>query len=218
MKETVNNTSGASTRKIMIGIIIVILLVIVGLILEPRIRLAKAVKNIQKAENVEIYIKNIESSLKLYKLDIRQKPSTCVCQLMVHPNLTPEWRKNMEFQLWQKYSRREIAAKLHGSIRDSLPVSGGMVVCGCFNLAPKFNPGAPKEVTLGVRRSLVAARILSKQVGSIHLFLFEKYTKWEYIGKYRCTCFSEDEKLCAEMLEKNPARKEIGGVLKFEKA
>lgn len=68
MKNAVNNTSGASALQIMLGIIIVILLIIVGLILEPRIRLAKAVKNIQKAENVEMYIKNIETNLKLYKL------------------------------------------------------------------------------------------------------------------------------------------------------
>lgn len=76
MKKTVNNTSGASTLKILLGIIIVILLVIVGLIVEPRIRLAKAVKNIQKTENVEMYIKNIETSLKLYKLDNGAYPTT----------------------------------------------------------------------------------------------------------------------------------------------
>ena len=125
----------------------------------------------------------------------------------------------MEFQIGRTYSRREINSKLGGSVRTSLPVSSGAVVCGCFKKEPRWNPGAPEEATLGVKpRVHAAARKLSVQGGSIPLFLFKENKAWEYIGDYRCRGYSKDEKLCEQKMKENPSRGVIGGVLYFARA
>jgi hypothetical protein len=125
----------------------------------------------------------------------------------------------MEFQIGLTYSRRVISAKLGGSIRTSLPVSSGTVVCGCFKKAPRWNPGAPEEITLGVKpRVHAAARKLLEQGSSIPLFLFKEDAAWEYIGDYRCTGYSKDRRLCEQKMKENPIRGVIGGVLYLEKA
>lgn len=125
----------------------------------------------------------------------------------------------MELQIGRSYSRSEISKILGGSIRASLPVSGGAVVCCCFKKAPEWNPQAPDEVTLGVKpRVHAAARTLAEQGGSIPIFLFQDNSAWKYKGDYRCTYYSTDEKLCEQKMEENPVRGQIGGVLRFEKA
>ena len=125
----------------------------------------------------------------------------------------------MEFELGRNYPRKDISEKLGGSFRIALPVAGEMVVCGCFNKAPRWNPGAPDEVTLGEKpRVHAAARKLSEQGGSIPLFLFKENTAWEYIGDYCCTGYSIDGQVCQQKMKENPNRGVIGGVLYFEKA
>lgn len=123
----------------------------------------------------------------------------------------------MQLQIGRSYSRSEISEILGGSIRASLPVSKGAVVCGCFKKEPKWNPQAPEEVTLGVKpRVHAAARTLAEQGGPIPIFLFRKNAAWEYKGDYRCIEYSTDEKLCRQKMEENPVRGRIGGVLRFE--
>lgn len=125
----------------------------------------------------------------------------------------------MELQIGRSYSRLEISKILGGSMRASLPISGGAVVCGCFKKALKWNPQAPDVVTLGVKpRVHAAARTLAEQGGPIPIFLFQENAVWEYKGDYRCIDYSTDKKLCGQKMEENPVRGPIGGVLRFEKA
>ena len=122
-------------------------------------------------------------------------------------------------ELGQSYSRVKISAELGGNIRSSLPESNGIVVCGCFNTAHRWNPGAPEEVTLGTKQRVrTAARKLKEQSAIIPIFLFTETSKWEYIGDYLCMEYTEDKELCDQKIKENPERGPIGGVLYFERA
>lgn len=74
----------------------------------------------------------------------------------------------MELQIGRSYSRLEISKILGGSMRASLPISGGAVVCGCFKKALEWNPQAPDVVTLGVKPRVdsVAAENLPRRLHS----------------------------------------------------
>lgn len=121
-------------------------------------------------------------------------------------------------ELGQSYSRAKISAELGGNIRSSLPESKGIVVCGCFNTANSWNPGAPEEVTLGVKQRVrTSARKLQELTAIIPIFLFRENSEWEYIGDYRCIEYTEDEELRTQKMRENPERGPIGGVLYFEK-
>lgn len=125
----------------------------------------------------------------------------------------------MGFELGQSYSRAKISAVFGGDIRSSLPESNGIVVCGCFKTASRWNPGAPEEVTLGIKpRVRAAARKLQEQSATIPIFLFRENSEWEYIGDYRCIRYEEDKELCDQKMRENPERGPIGGVLHFERA
>ena len=76
MKHSVNNSVGASTIQVMLGIIILVLVVILGLIVEPRIREAKVGKTIQLAEDSHKMVMSLSLALKLYKLDNGVYPTT----------------------------------------------------------------------------------------------------------------------------------------------
>jgi hypothetical protein len=68
----------------------------------------------------------------------------------------------MSFELCRSYSRAKISAELGGGYQSALPESKGIVVCGCFKPTHRWNPGAPEEVTLGIKQSVrYAARKLT---------------------------------------------------------
>jgi len=74
--DQVAKESSVSEIKKMLGIIIVILLVVVGLLIEPRIRLANLAKSIQKVDDARTQIKNMGTGLMLYRLDNGNYPTT----------------------------------------------------------------------------------------------------------------------------------------------
>ncbi|MEI8102761.1 MAG: type II secretion system major pseudopilin GspG [Chlorobium sp.] len=76
MKRTLNNSSGSMTIKIMLGIIILILVVIAGLIVQPRMRMAKDAKSLQAVADAQTLVMKISTALKLYKLDNGVYPTT----------------------------------------------------------------------------------------------------------------------------------------------
>jgi hypothetical protein len=122
------------------------------------------------------------------------------------------------FEVGRTYSRREISDAVGGSIRLYLPTNGGRVVCGCFNRAPQYNPGAPEVVTFGegevVERN---AELVSQQPDPIPVFISRSGGAWEYVGRYRCTGLSTDPEVLQREMQANPARGVIAGVLYFER-
>jgi len=124
----------------------------------------------------------------------------------------------MAFKIGQTYPRMEISNELGGDYVSYLPMHGGKVVCGCFKKIPKYNPGAPEEVTIGKGPKVEsAARKISQQHEPIPIFRFRYNAAWEYIGDYRCTKYETDPVLCQRKMHENPERGLIVGVLYFEK-
>lgn len=122
----------------------------------------------------------------------------------------------MAFKVGKTYSRRKISNVLRGSIRSYLPSRKGKIVCGCFKPIPRYNLGAPEEVTTGGNPT-DDALLLSKQGDPIPVFLFRRHGAWEYVGLYRLGGWSTDSKLLKQKMRENPARGPIGGVLYFER-
>jgi hypothetical protein len=123
------------------------------------------------------------------------------------------------FEVGKTYSRREISHALGGSIRAHLPTKDGLVVCGCFKREPRWNPGAPAEVTFGKAGGIVQANAewVSKQTGPIPIFLFRADNAGEYVGLYRCSGYTTDPAVLRRKMEENPARGGIAGVIYFKR-
>lgn len=121
------------------------------------------------------------------------------------------------FRIGNRYSRRQIASVLGGGLRTYLPTKKGRVVCGCFKPTPRYNPGAPDEVTSGSDPTQLA-RLLAKQRDPIPVFLFRANRAWQYVGLYKYRGYSTDREFLKQKMHENPARGIIKGVVYFEPA
>jgi len=87
------------------------------------------------------------------------------------------------FVLGCGYTRREIQARLGGSVVACLPTHSGVIVAAC--LSKKFSPGAPEVVLCGkgVRTTPLSAAF-SRQKAPIPVFLKIAANQWRYQGEF----------------------------------
>jgi hypothetical protein len=121
----------------------------------------------------------------------------------------------MGFKVGRTYSRRQISAKLGGSIQSYLPTKEGRVLCGCFKPTPRYNPEAPEKITTGGVSD--NAIWISNHDDPIPVFVFRSDSAWEYMGRYRCTGVTTKLEVLRREMKKNPARGRIAGVLFFKR-
>lgn len=115
------------------------------------------------------------------------------------------------------YSRREISEAVGGSTRTYLPMKDGKITCGCFKPSKKYNPEAPKRVTIG-RLDRPEPKAMEKQKEPIPIFLFRSPGEWEYVGRYRCTGLDTKQATRKKERAKNPSRLHgVKGVLLFKR-
>jgi hypothetical protein len=127
-------------------------------------------------------------------------------------------------KLGHRYSRQEISKMLGGPTVIYLPYRDKKVVCGCFNTAEEYNPGAPEEVLFGTHYHMpiveeTADLVYSqgKRGEAIPIFIYRGPAQWEYIGDYRCVGLSRDASLIQQKMKSHPRRGKITGILRFEK-
>jgi 5-methylcytosine-specific restriction protein A len=103
----------------------------------------------------------------------------------------------MVFVEGESYTRDFIHAQLGGEKVSYLPQKGGRIVCGCFS--PDLDPEAPYEILVGGTDEdgtegpiVKKARMLSRQEGSIPVFLKRATKEWMYDGHYRVKRLIED--------------------------
>ena len=121
----------------------------------------------------------------------------------------------MSFTIGHCYSRPEISEVLGGEIRMYLPSRNGQVVCGCFD--PERNPGAPREVLVGVKpRNQKRAEMMLRQGGAIPVFLKRGSGRWEYVGRHVITGDSTDRRMLQQKEEE--AGRPVTRVLYFEES
>src|SRR6266487_1810409 len=101
---------------------------------------------------------------------------------------------NMKLALGQAYTRRQIHQIVGGGSEQSyLPERNGRILCGCFD--PESNTRAPAEIDAGNGPLVIAgAKRLASGNGVIPVFLKRRVNSWEYVGRYKCTGYSEDKK------------------------
>src|SRR5579863_2872971 len=112
----------------------------------------------------------------------------------------------------QSFDRRQIANMIGGgALVTYLPSKGGKILAGCFD--PKLNQRAPLEIDVGASDDVVErARTLAKTNGIIPVFLKKQSNKWEYVGTYQCTEFSQ---LPDDITAYEDRREDAVGVLYF---
>src|SRR5947209_17135739 len=103
----------------------------------------------------------------------------------------------MAFHRGDSYTRDQIHSELGGEKVSYLPQQGGRIVCGCFS--PDSNPEAPYEILVGGTDEvggegpvLKKARMLSRQGGSIPVFLKQATNFWLFDGNFRVKGVVED--------------------------
>jgi hypothetical protein len=149
--------------------------------------------------------------LPYYDLEIEQ-------QFMAHFMVThqEELRQTSRaFQIGSVYTRREIHARLGGSLETYLPTVGGRVVCGCFT--SKLNPNVPYEILVGDAPIVVkGAEILARQETPIPVFLKMDKNCWEYLGFFRSRGYTTDAN---EVIPRAKAagREYVAGMLYLER-
>ncbi|MAC18974.1 MAG: hypothetical protein CMJ23_04715 [Phycisphaerae bacterium] len=93
-----------------------------------------------------------------------------------------------------EYSRVQISNRLGGGIQQYLPSRNGRVTAVCVD--PEKNPDAPAEILVGTGPGIIRAGcMLSEQDGSLPVFLKRGNKRWESIGDYRVTRWSEEPTL-----------------------
>ena len=119
----------------------------------------------------------------------------------------------MKFMSADSYTRDQIHAELSGEKVSYLPQHGGRIVCGCFS--QESNPEAPYEILVGGMDEegsegpiLREARMLSRQEGSIPVFLKQAPNAWIFDGHFRVKGVVEDR----ESLERKQRRAGRTGV------
>jgi hypothetical protein len=95
------------------------------------------------------------------------------------------------FKLGASYTRKEIHARLRGSMQSYLPNVGGRVVCACLRL--DTNPDAPAIILPGKGAGIEhAAALLINQRTPVPTFLKRKPGCWEYVGEFVVQRYSYD--------------------------
>ena len=88
------------------------------------------------------------------------------------------------FRLNHLYSRKEINAKVGGSMLEYLPCVGKKVVAGCFRL--DINPDAPDVILPGNGpRIKQTAQFFVEQKTAVPVFIKRRVSAWQYVGDYR---------------------------------
>jgi hypothetical protein len=115
------------------------------------------------------------------------------------------------FERQKTYTREQIHAALGGNPRAYLPVKDGRVVAACFR--KDRNPDAPDVVLPGTGPHIEgSAKLLSRQVEPIPVFLKDATNRWRYVGDYRCAGLSRD-KAEIDALAKKAGRDDVACVL-----
>lgn len=109
----------------------------------------------------------------------------------------------------ETYTREQIHQKLGGDQQSYLPHVDGDVVCAC--LRPKANPDAPRTILVGEGENIERwGRQLTRQDGSIPIFLRERTNSWRYRGKYMVVSSTTDPPVLAR--HEDAAEKREGSV------
>jgi hypothetical protein len=128
----------------------------------------------------------------------------------------------MLFVVGEVYTRDRIHTILGGETLSYLPQTGGKIVCGCFS--PESNPEAPYEILVGGADAgesegqiLRKARRLSRQDGSIPVFLRRAANEWMFDGHYRVKGLIEDREYI-ERKQRKAGRSDVVLALLLEPA
>ncbi len=90
------------------------------------------------------------------------------------------------------YTREEITARHGGSAIEYLPSVGRRIVCACLRTDPDYNPEAPRVILPGKGPIIEqSAETLSRQPGSIPVYLKRNPNAWEFVGHYEVESFSQ---------------------------
>jgi len=120
-------------------------------------------------------------------------------------------------EIGKLYDRKEISEMFGGSYRRALPFKNGDVVSGCFD--PTLNPNAPVEILVGLGRDRVRySQRIVEQNTPIPIFLKRASKKYEFVGYYRATKYSDNRKEVKDKNKSNRNHDDIAAVLYFEKA
>jgi hypothetical protein len=104
-----------------------------------------------------------------------------------------------------------------GSAWTYLPRNGGDVVSGCFRT--DLNPKAPDEILVGHGKLRVSsARRLVEQDKPIPVFLQRASRRWEFIGYYRGTKYSDAPGEVTAKARTANLEGQVAGVLYLDRA
>ncbi len=119
------------------------------------------------------------------------------------------------FKRQRTYTREQIHSALGGDLQSYLPVSGDLVVAGCFR--KDRNPDAPEVILPGTGPQIEGrAERLATQVEAIPVFLKEGASQWRYVGDYRCVGLSRDPREI-EAYARKAVRDDVTCVLRLER-
>ena len=111
------------------------------------------------------------------------------------------------------YTRLQISKAVGGGeLQTYLPEYNGRILAGCFD--PGLNLRAPHEVDVGEGVKVIAkAETVASAQTAIPVFLKRGAGAWEYVGLYKCLCFSRERRHIRAYKDR---RGDAVGVLYFE--
>lgn len=115
----------------------------------------------------------------------------------------------------KRYTRDEIAAIVgSGDTVGFLPSKHKRIRAGCF--VPRLNHNAPTEVDVGLGPKIIEdAKRVAAAKSVIPIFIKRRVNEWEYVGRFRCTGFSQLEE---DLQIARKRRRDVGAVLYFRDA
>jgi hypothetical protein len=120
-----------------------------------------------------------------------------------------------KLEIGKHYDRKKISKMLGGNYRCALPYKDGEVTAGCYD--PIMNPKAPKEVLVGKGRDKEKySRKIADDRSTIPIFLKRGSKKYEFVGYYQATKYSDNKEEIEEKNNSNRSTKEIAAVLYYE--
>ncbi len=119
------------------------------------------------------------------------------------------------FELDSSYTRKEIHAKVRGSVQSYLPHVDGVVRAACLRL--DFNPDAPAVILVGTGSWIErAAEMFIAQGAAVPTFVKHGTGKWRYVGDYAIKRSSQDPAEISEQAERSD-RRDITMILYMDK-
>jgi hypothetical protein len=119
------------------------------------------------------------------------------------------------FELDTSYTRKEIHAKVGGSVQSYLPHVNGVVRAACLRL--DSNPDAPAVILVGTGSGIErAAEMFIAQKAAVPTFVKYGTGKWRYVGDYAIKRSSQDPTEISEHARRSD-RRDITMILYMDK-